>query len=124
MIHWLRRFNCRAICEGPARCEHRRKQANPCRLLLKPLFFGEARKVIGPAGHEALVAYEPFIPSDPSDKPRGERRVGYGARWRHARLLSAFPKSATITPSRENGAGYPPIAAYVLDRGNSVSSGE
>ncbi len=47
----------RAICAGPARCEHRRETANRWGRLLWVTFLGEARKVTGPARPlSALVA--------------------------------------------------------------------
>ena len=45
----------RAICAGPARCEHRRKQANPWGRLLWVTFLGEARKVTGPARPQSAL---------------------------------------------------------------------
>ena len=50
----------RAICAGPARCEHRRETANPWgRLFFGDFLLATQKKVTAPRGMSALVAQEP-----------------------------------------------------------------
>ena len=50
----------RAICAGPARCEHRRKQANRWgRLFFGNFLLAKQKKVTAPRGTSALAANQP-----------------------------------------------------------------